>query len=227
MTTSEQHLQTIRVRGGDAFKTWLGAMLAENPNGLGSELVESTPGSDNVSAVDDALRAAEALGWIERTALAPSVSQQAFGGLQYASKIGDAPDYVKKHHASWFMWRIIDRETVETFVGDKKPAPEGYQIGEIVGWRPAHLRSIGMQNDKGMRKAEGKVVGFSSMTTRDGIRFPRVSWSDDPKDEVECVSTYFEESCGGYDRKTDSCPRHGRIPYAARAVSPAAIRRLG
>lgn len=219
---SRDNLTTINRHGGPAFKTWLGRMLAENPNGLGSELVETMPGAMNGHDADDVLRAAEALGWIERTMLAPSVSQQAFGGLQYG-RLSTTSDDTKKHHASWFMWRVIDRTAIDTFVGDAKPPTTSYKIGDDVRYNPAFVRQI--QGGTLMLKARGVVVGFSTLKTGAGAPFPRVAWDDDPKDEVECASTRFLGSCGRYVRRTDSCPDHGRVPYVRCAVSPSAIRK--
>lgn len=225
MKRTDPNLRTIQRLGGDAFKTWLGAMLVENPNGLGSELIESTSSTNNVRDADDVLRAAEMLRWIERTAFDPSISQQAFGGLQYAGGIGCASDDAKKHHASWFMWRIIDREAVEAFVGDKKPERTAYEFGDVVGYAPAFVAQI--QGGARMRKATGTIVGWSTLKTDKGEVFPRVRWSDDPKWEPECVSPMYEgASCKNYDMKKNVCLTHDLVPYTARAVSPAAIRKL-
>jgi hypothetical protein len=220
---TNKHLLTLRLRGGDAFRVWLGRMLVDNPNGLGSELVESTTGPDNVSACDDVLRAAEALGWIERTAFAPSVSRRAFGGLQYSGGIDRASDDAKKHHASWFMWRVVDREAVEAFVGDKKPAPGSFALGDLVRYDPAFVRQCGDVAE--MRRATGTVVGFSELRTNAGVPFPRVKWSDDPEKEPECASPYFEGGCSRLNVRTNRCPDHPLVPYAARAISPAGVRR--
>lgn len=75
----QDQLTVIRIHASREFKAWLGGMLVDNPNGLGSELVTSLKGSDNAARADALLEAATRLGWIERTTYAPSDEQRFLG----------------------------------------------------------------------------------------------------------------------------------------------------
>lgn len=216
--TIERAATTLRIRASDAWKGWLGLMLVENPNGLGSELVEALPGPNNASDADDLLAAAERLGWIERTAFAPSISQQAFFGLQYPGGVGRS-ETARAFHGQLHMFRVVDRAAVSAYVGASMPIPTLYRLRDEVRYRPEFVRQI--RGGKEMARARGRVVGFSF-----GGKMPRVAWSDDPATEPACQAPIDEppacKNPGKGARHECSCPR---VPYAARAVSPAAIKR--
>lgn len=220
-------LTTIRIHASPEFKAWLGGMLVDNPNGLGSDLVVALNGSDNAARADTLLAAATALGWIERTAYAPSTEQLFFGvgGLPGSALETSKASSVKAFHGQLWMHRIADRAAVESFVGDPKPARETYALGDLVRYRPAFVAQI--QGGARMRKMTGRVVGFSTLRTNDGAPFPRVAWDSDPQTEPACEQPIDDPPrcplAGKGALRNCSCPR---VPYRARAVNPGAIRKV-
>jgi hypothetical protein len=209
------------------FKAWL-ASLVESREALGSELVEACADGLNTQPADFdlMLRHCEDLGWIARSFFAPSVSAQAFGGLMYHGGVHHASDDAKRIHASWYAWRIVDAEAARSFCGQTKSAKTNYQIGDRVKYAPLFIEQI--RGGESMRKARGHVVGFSTLRLDDGTPYPRVAWSDDPKDEPACQAPIEDAPICATSAKTNgvrlaacSCPR---VAYTARAVHPKAIR---
>lgn len=211
-------LSRLRALSTKHFRQWL-ANLAESREALGSELVETAPGFPTRSPVDfdDMLRLCESLGWITRSFFAPSISAQAFNGLQYGA-LSRASDEAKQIHASWYAWRVVDAEAIKSFCGQTTTTKTNYAIGDRVKYAPLFVAQV--QGGAAMRKARGVVVGL----TDDGR--PRVSWSDDPKDEPACQALVDDPpkcitNTNGVRSKACACPR---VPYGARAVHPKAIR---
>ena len=218
-------LTVLRIHASPEWKAWLGSMLVDNPNGLGSELVMALRGSDNPARADTLLEAATRLGWIERTGYAPSVEQQFFGvgGVPGSALDTSKASSVKGFHGQLWMFRIIDRAAVEAHVGDAKPERATYVTSDAVKYRPAFVAQI--QGGTRMRKMLGRVVGFSTLRTDDGVPFPRVAWDADPNDEPACQAPVDEPPrCRDAGSKgalhVCSCPR---VPYRARPVHPANI----
>lgn len=174
--TPAEAIDYLKIFASDAWRAWLAAMLDDNPNGLGSELVLALPGPDNSTRADSLLAAARAAQWLERTFLAPSESQL-FLGL--GGKFG--ADVIKSktttdHHGQLWAWRIIDREAVETHVG-KRQAPAAFELGELVKYKRAFVEQV--RGGADMRKRVGRVVGFiADMRDQKGRAFPRVLWRD-------------------------------------------------
>lgn len=169
LLTTLQHLQSIAT---PRFKQWLGNMLVSNPNGLGHDLIEGNTDSLNTQPADfdNMLRYAEMLEWIERTAFQPSISQCAFYGLQYGN-ICNTDQFVKDHHASWFMWRILDKTSIELFLGSEMPERPTFELGERVKYNAGALVQMG----KDGAKRRGTIVGFCSGSMG---HFPRIKWDD-------------------------------------------------
>jgi hypothetical protein len=216
-------LSRLRSLSTKFLHVWLRGLL-DNRQALGSELVESAHGFPVRMPVDydDMLSACETLGWIERSFFAPSVSQQAFCGLQYGN-LATASDDAKKLHASWFAWRVIDAAAVESFIGNTPSTKTKIVVGDLVKWSPLFVAQI--QGGAAMRNVFGTVVGFSTGLMSD---FPRVTWDDDPKDEPACQAPIEKPppcvtNTSGLRVKRCAC---SRVPYAARPVSPKAIRRV-
>jgi hypothetical protein len=214
-------LTTIQIHGSAEWKAWLGAMLVHNPNGLGSELVETLKGTDNVARADTLLAAATSLGWIERTGYAPSDEQRFFGvgGVSGSALETSKASSVRDFHGQLYLYRVSDRAAVEAHVGADKPKAQRFELGDVVKYNPAFVAQI--QGGASMRKARGRVVGYAFNGTR-----PRVSWDDDPTTEPACQAPVEEPPVcvtnAGLRLCACACPR---VPYVARAVSPSAIQK--
>lgn len=206
------------------FKSWL-ASLIESREALGSELVESCTDGLNTQPADfdSMLRYCEDLGWIARSFFAPSISAQAFGGLMYSGSIHRTSDDAKQIHASWYAWRAVDVEAIRSFCGQTKVAKTNYAIGDKIKYTPLFIERI--RGGESMRKVRGRVVGFSTLRLDDGTPYPRVAWSDDPKDEPACQAPIEDApacktNASGPRTNACSCPR---VAYTARAVHPRTI----
>jgi len=226
MTANASTLQSLILLASPHFKALLHG-LAESREALGSDLAETCTDSLNTQPADydSMLRHCEALDWIRRSFFAPSVSQQAFGGLTSHGGIANTSDDAKKIHASWFAWRIVDRVAVESFAGANKSTKAKFVLDDLVKWAPMFIARI--QGGAAMRKVCGVVVGFSTGSMSE---FPRVTWDDDPKDEPACQAPVDDPPrCvtntrpDGARTKRCECPR---VPYAARPVNPKAIRHV-
>ncbi len=224
---SQTNLSLLKALTTPHFRQWL-ANLADSREVLGSELAETCMDTLNTQPADydSMLRRCEGLGWISRSFFAPSISQQAFGGLMYAGGIAKASDDAKCVHATWFAWRAVDVDAIKSFCGQTKPHKTNYAIGDLVKYAPLFVAQI--QGGKAMRKACGRVVGYSTLRLDDGTPYPRVAWDDDPKDEPACQAPVDEAPrCvtntrpDGARTKRCECPR---VPYTARPVHPKAIR---
>ena len=145
MSAKDEATRMISIHSCDAFRVWLGDMLVSNPNGMGSELVTSLPGVDNSARADALLRAAEELGWIERTAFAPSDEQEFFGVGGSASINSKS---TQEFHPQLHMFRILDREAVASHVGDKMPKKAAFRPGDVVKYRAAFIRQIALPSAK-------------------------------------------------------------------------------
>lgn len=231
---SQANLSFLKTHTTPHFRQWL-ANLAESREALGSELAETCTDTLNTQPADydTMLRRCEELGWIARSFFAPSISQQAFGGLTYSGSIHNTSDDAKRVHTTWFAWRAVDVEAIKSFCGQTKPDKTNYAIGDVVRYAPLFVAQI--CGGTAMRKARGRVVGFSTLRLDDGTSYPRVAWDDNPKDEPACQAPVDEpprcvtNSCKGCEKPWCVCPRAKvcacpRVPYAARPVHPKAIR---
>lgn len=182
--STQEAADHLKIHQTPEWKAWLAETLASG-GGTGGDLVERLSGPDSGPEAANLLKAAEALGWIERVTWAPSPSLAAFRALTYDFSSPSSRAFL----AECWAWKVTagHHETVRVYAGEAPPTR--FAIGDRVKYTSVALVSLGAS----YRKSRGTVVGFREM----GIPiqpYPLVIWDEDPPNCRACFDPATKEA---------------------------------